>query len=165
MKKLLLFLVFLSASAIAQKNELLNVKLIPLEVNPEGKTIKEKYSTSFGTECNCNASALYIDAKSKKLYVFNYCEEVNLKDETESEFVYDLASISQKGTQTIFKFHYAKEEYVLTFTKRDGFIYELQVTGDSAGSFNKDVMNSEHTFTTAAHKKEITTFDCGDYGG
>ncbi|UOU98485.1 hypothetical protein MUU74_00620 [Chryseobacterium daecheongense] len=141
-------------------NSLLNHKIVGLSIINEQMTNPyKKYGLDFSTVCYCNSPSMYIDAKSKELFIFNYCSSNNTINKIENKFTYKITKIDFVENKMIIM---TSSNLKLTFQKKDKIpLFQIQIEGDFPTKYVGNDL--KQIFTPEPHK--FQKIDCGDFEG
>ena len=139
---------------------ILNQKLTGLSIiNKNAIDPYKKYGLDFSTICYCNSPSIYIDTKTKKFIVFNYCDSDKSLKNIENKSVFKIVKIKNELDKIVIT---TSTNLIITMTKKDKFpIFYMNFKGDFPTKFVGGDLKKVYTSAPEKFQKE----DCGDFDG
>lgn len=128
-------------------------------IDEKEKDPYKKYGLDFNAICLCDAPSFFIDTKSSKFTIFNYCDSNYDFKEIKNKYSYKITKIEAKNKELVIT---TSESLKIKFYQTDNkSIYKMNYEGniptDFVGSDLKNLYTSEYN--------KFVTIDCGDFSG
>ncbi len=146
--------------------DLLNQKLVGLVIkNTKETDVNKKYWVDFAASCMCDSPSIYINKKTNKLIIFNYCDNGTPPNNLEQSFEYVIYKFeSDDKDLSVFSKDENDNDLVLIFSEiSNSKIYNLKVIGKFPNDYVGNTLNK--FFITKSNLKNLKKEDCGGFDG